>query len=262
MRKGNLLSIGDLSKLTGASIKSLRYYERISILKPAYVDRDTKYRYYALNQTNIVGIIMSCVDFGIPLRELAKFIDNDDTVDFRGLLAYGKEIAMQKQKALEQGVQLINALEKEIDRAVTYRLGEIYCREVGEKYFHVKPCGSNLNEADHIQIAMETVELALTEEEFNSINEYGIMGRFLDGGCEYYVFIELPNYVKGANLIKIPAGTYHCLQSEDEKIEEAGKIFAEYLGDREDFIAIETEVYTNRYSISRPVNELRVMVLD
>ncbi|MCL2222593.1 MAG: MerR family DNA-binding transcriptional regulator, partial [Oscillospiraceae bacterium] len=50
-KKSGLLSIGDISKFTGVSIKALRYYERIGILKPAYVDPDSLYRYYNFNQT-------------------------------------------------------------------------------------------------------------------------------------------------------------------------------------------------------------------
>ena len=45
MDKTKLLSIGTLSKLTGVHIKSLRYYDQIGTMPPAYVDPDTKYRY-------------------------------------------------------------------------------------------------------------------------------------------------------------------------------------------------------------------------
>lgn len=38
MQKQSLLTIGLLSKITDVSIKSLRYYERIGILQPAYTD--------------------------------------------------------------------------------------------------------------------------------------------------------------------------------------------------------------------------------
>ena len=40
------LSIGAVSKRKGVSIKSLRYYDRIGVLRPAYINKDTNYRYY------------------------------------------------------------------------------------------------------------------------------------------------------------------------------------------------------------------------
>jgi len=36
--KKGLLSIGEVSRITGASVRSLRYYEKINILKPAHTD--------------------------------------------------------------------------------------------------------------------------------------------------------------------------------------------------------------------------------
>ena len=44
MKKKNLLSIGELSKITGVHIKALRYYDSLGILTPAYVDPDRRTR--------------------------------------------------------------------------------------------------------------------------------------------------------------------------------------------------------------------------
>lgn len=57
MKKENLLSIGALSKQTGVHIKSLRYYDSLGILRPAYVDPSSGYRYYSLQQIPVVDAI-------------------------------------------------------------------------------------------------------------------------------------------------------------------------------------------------------------
>ena len=57
MDKQNLLTIGNLSKQTGVHVKSLRYYEQLGILLPAYTDPDTGYRYYTLSQIPVVDAI-------------------------------------------------------------------------------------------------------------------------------------------------------------------------------------------------------------
>ena len=44
------MSIGKVSKLKNVSIKSLRYYDQIGILKPAFVNTETNYRYYTKDQ--------------------------------------------------------------------------------------------------------------------------------------------------------------------------------------------------------------------
>ena len=55
--KDKLLSIGEMAKLTGVGIKALRYYEKINILKPAFVDANTGYRYYKFSQTYMIELI-------------------------------------------------------------------------------------------------------------------------------------------------------------------------------------------------------------
>lgn len=69
MKKKNLLSIGELSKITGVHIKALRYYDSLGILKPAYIDPDSNYRYYSFPQKATVEAIQFCVDIGVPLKQ-------------------------------------------------------------------------------------------------------------------------------------------------------------------------------------------------
>jgi len=81
-KRAKLFSIGEISKHTGASIRSLRYYEELKILKPAYIDPDSDYRYYSYNQINLIGIIMYCVDLDIPLKKLCTYIDKNEGIDW------------------------------------------------------------------------------------------------------------------------------------------------------------------------------------
>lgn len=46
--KGELLSISELAKLRQVTTETLRYYDRIGLLKPVYVDPETNYRYYSI----------------------------------------------------------------------------------------------------------------------------------------------------------------------------------------------------------------------
>lgn len=50
MEKKDLLSISELAAISGVNAKSLRYYDRLGILRPAFVDPDSGYRYYAFYQ--------------------------------------------------------------------------------------------------------------------------------------------------------------------------------------------------------------------
>lgn len=76
MKRKNLLSIGELSKITGVHIKALRYYDSLGILTPAYVNPDSGYRYYSFCQKAVVDAIQFCVDLDIPLKHFHCFIQD------------------------------------------------------------------------------------------------------------------------------------------------------------------------------------------
>ena len=51
------MSIGKVSKLKNVSIKSLRYYDQIGILKPAFVNTETNDRYNTTEQLYVLDAI-------------------------------------------------------------------------------------------------------------------------------------------------------------------------------------------------------------
>jgi len=253
-RKNKLLSIGEISKLTGASLRSLRYYEKIGLLKPACTDPDSGYRYYTFDQTHHVELIMFCIELDIPLKELTTFTHADDMIDFRAFLAHGKEIAEQKLKRIKQGLNLICTLEHKMDLAEQYQVGQIYERELPQKFLHVKPCGASLKDLDLLELVASFADVSYAENEYDDLSEYGFLCEHTPAGAQYYAFLEVPK--DRANKI-IPAGTYLCRQSEDAQIEAVGGLFGERLtGDS--WLAVEAEIFTGRHKISKPIGEIRV----
>lgn len=70
-------SIGEFASLFNLSKQTLFYYERNNILKPSYID-ENGYRYYSLEQYFIFDIIINMRKLGIPLKEIADYIQNRD----------------------------------------------------------------------------------------------------------------------------------------------------------------------------------------
>jgi DNA-binding transcriptional MerR regulator len=257
--KRNLLSIGEMSKITGAGIKSLRYYESINILKPAFIDPYSGYRYYSFNQTYLVNVIMFCIELDIPLKELTKFSNTDHTLDFRKLLSHGKDNVQKKLKLLNKGLKLINELEQKINLAESFGIGKIYSREIAEKIFYIKPCGKSLKNINYFEIFKSLSDIPFFED--NDLLEYGFFCDYSKNDILYYVFIELPKHITSNNTIVIPAGNYLCIQNEDSQIEQSKEIFKEYQKIGKSFLAIETEIFTGKQIIDKPINELRIIIL-
>jgi DNA-binding transcriptional MerR regulator len=72
-----MFRIGDFSKLSQVSIKALRFYDEIDLLKPTYVDRFTGYRYYAPNLLSRLNRILVFKELGFSLEEIALLLAED-----------------------------------------------------------------------------------------------------------------------------------------------------------------------------------------
>ena len=52
-----MIKLGEFSKLSHLTIKALRFYEKEELLVPAYIDSQTKYRYYNTSQLQLASKI-------------------------------------------------------------------------------------------------------------------------------------------------------------------------------------------------------------
>lgn len=95
------LKIGDFSKLSLVSVKALRYYNELGLLRPARVDESTGYRYYSASQLTRLNRILAMKDMGLSLEQIALLLDKEPTPDqIRGMLRL-KEVELHQQ--LEEG---------------------------------------------------------------------------------------------------------------------------------------------------------------
>lgn len=68
-----MLKIGEFATLADMSIKTLRYYDDIGLLKPVMVDPDTGYRYYEYSQLARAYRLSSFKNMGFALNEIGGF---------------------------------------------------------------------------------------------------------------------------------------------------------------------------------------------
>jgi effector-binding domain-containing protein len=71
------MQIGDFSKLSMVSVKALRYYDEIGLLKPERVDQFTGYRHYSAVQLSKLNRIIALKAMGLSLDEVAKLLRDD-----------------------------------------------------------------------------------------------------------------------------------------------------------------------------------------
>jgi DNA-binding transcriptional MerR regulator len=62
--------IGEFADLSGVSVKTLRFYDEIGLLRPASVDSRTRYRLYLPQQLQELASILALKDVGVPLADI------------------------------------------------------------------------------------------------------------------------------------------------------------------------------------------------
>ncbi len=66
------LTIGKMAELNDITIETLRHYDRIGLLKPFRIDSKSGYRYYHINQSAILDMVIYMKSLGMPLKEIKK----------------------------------------------------------------------------------------------------------------------------------------------------------------------------------------------
>jgi DNA-binding transcriptional MerR regulator len=72
------LSIGDFSRATHMTVKTLRHYHQVGLLEPAEVDSHTGYRRYTVGQIPAAQVIRRFRDLGMPLEEIQGVLSAPD----------------------------------------------------------------------------------------------------------------------------------------------------------------------------------------
>lgn len=118
-----MFKIGDFSKLNKVSIKALRHYDELGLLKPVKVDDSTGYRYYSAAQLPKLNKILALKDLGFSLNKITEIIDYDQTSEFlSSMLAIRKEELMESIKKDKEKLSRIENLINTINEEVNYNM--------------------------------------------------------------------------------------------------------------------------------------------
>lgn len=103
-KEENMLKIGEFARLSQVSIKTLRHYDSLGVLRPSQVDSESGYRLYEMSQLVDVIRILAFKDCGFSLEEIAQLVCRYDTRELETLLR--QRIAAQRQLVVEEQARL------------------------------------------------------------------------------------------------------------------------------------------------------------
>ena len=110
-----MYKIGDFSRLGQVSVRMLRHYDQLDLLKPENVDYSTGYRSYSIKQLPSLNRILFLKDLGFTLQQVKEMLANNMNIEEM------KALLREKQQALEEE---LNQAKHRFD-AVSLRLEQI-----------------------------------------------------------------------------------------------------------------------------------------
>jgi len=82
-----MFSIGEFAGLGRVSVRMLRHYDAIGLLRPAHVDAHSGYRFYSAAQLRLLNRVTALKDLGFSLQQVQTLIDEKvDPQELRGML--------------------------------------------------------------------------------------------------------------------------------------------------------------------------------
>lgn len=105
--------IGEMAKLHNISTQTLRYYDKIGLLKPKYIDEDNNYRYYDIEQFALLDSILLLKGLGMSLTQIEKYFSNRNIDSIINLL-------QDTQKYIKNKINNLKDIEKSIDSKMNF----------------------------------------------------------------------------------------------------------------------------------------------
>lgn len=113
-------TITKLAKLSGVSIRTLRFYDEIGLLKPAYV-AENRYRYYQEAQLLRLQQILFFRELGFELKKIQEILAQSDFDRIHVLQSH--------KKVLSTDIQKMKKLLHTIDKTINHLQGKYTMRE-------------------------------------------------------------------------------------------------------------------------------------
>lgn len=108
-----MYTIGQFSQIGKVSIKTLRYYDSISLLVPAYTDKFTNYRYYSEEQVSDLLFILELKRYDLRLEQIKEIITSGDTELLKTLLRAQID---EVEKRIDRDTELKSLIRRKLNK--------------------------------------------------------------------------------------------------------------------------------------------------
>ena len=242
--RNSLIPIGKMATANKVTIATLRLYDQMGLLKPAFTDPDSGYRYYTIQQTSRLDFIRYMRELGLSLADIQSILEKEDVTLI-------EEKLIEKNNQIHQQLRELKAMHEAVDRTIQsierYRKspasGMISLEFIDQRYILYAPCAVNFYEIGIVayEKIIHDLRTDLMEKGLPQILSYNLgtsillsdfeAGRFIPDQVFIFGDRHLQDY--GDAIRVLDSGMYACiyLDSFDEEISAALKL-KEYCRDQ------------------------------
>ena len=207
----NLYSIGQASEMIGVPVPAIRYYESIGLCEPSFIDQNSGYRYYSIDDIFKLDLIRSLGrQMGMPLKEIRSFIR--EAGDQETMLRY----LTNQSSAIDREIQSLNSRKAMIEEkiAAIRQRREIPVMEPYLKHLEEIPLSVKSVSASSLEDAILQARAAAAPYQFQDIQTlYLIISDYREPLSHFESLplrVGLPLMVvdEGFSELVLPAGNY------------------------------------------------------
>lgn len=126
-----MFKIGEFSRLSRVSVRMLRHYDQLGLLRPSGTDPFSGYRYYSADQLPRLNRILALRDLGFSLEQIADMLEEElSTEQLLGMLKL-KRIEVEEQMQREQ--ERLRRLEgriRQMSESPTHMAHDVVVRDI------------------------------------------------------------------------------------------------------------------------------------
>ena len=235
--KNDLISIGKMAEINETTIATLRLYDKIGILHPRYVDPETGYRYYDIQQNARLDMIAYMKELGMSLSEIENVLKKEDITLIEDILA-------KKNEQIHQQIRELNARHDAVTRSISSieryrkspRTGTISLEYIDRRYIFSIPCNTNFYEKGlrSYEEVLISLRRKLMEHDISQFHSYNtgtsiLMDDFTKENFlpdKAFIFSDKRFTMNDNDYTIIDSGMYACiyLDDHDKELDYAKKL--------------------------------------
>lgn len=226
-----MLTIGEVANLKGITIKALRYYERIGLLKPYYIDPSNNYRYYRKEQFILMDIIKAARALEVSPKDLIPLFANQDSEQIMAYLKGYTTDVKNKIQLLEKMLLQIEAAEHAYhDAHSTYKETAVYVKEIPARNMVTVPLPKKLGNQS-ISAVYDRLDAAVSKRGLINTYQTGVLMAAQEDIFEPSKLVMIVSYdsCDKNDYEMLPGGAYICVNYKTEDAEKQQRKLNKYL---------------------------------